>query len=273
MPAWPHVLYGPVQWARLGLQRTSHYSGAAVIWLFPVSTFVAGAATGVMTEKILANSFGYLIYPGSTKDLLMLILFGSGMVAWSVCYFVGDFPNSNDLEQYASEGINGEAAYSIPSAWPNRFGKRDDVAEYVEKKTARNQNQYSVDMEAPPSRRQLQVHRHRDVQEQRHSRQVPEIREVRLQQTPSKNRIKKQQAPRSPPYSSAPHQHYVDLNATDEIIEYGVRMPRQKRIIYSERESDLYKLEFNREPCVIRGEYAHRDSSICSEKVVRIDKH
>ncbi|KAG2819422.1 hypothetical protein PC111_g11905 [Phytophthora cactorum] len=117
MPAWPHVLYGPVQWARLGLQRTSHYSGAAVIWLFPVSTFVAGAATGVMTEKILANSFGYLIYPGSTKDLLMLILFGSGMVAWSVCYFVGDFPNSNDLEQYASEGINGEAAYSIPSAW------------------------------------------------------------------------------------------------------------------------------------------------------------
>ncbi|KAG6949877.1 hypothetical protein JG687_00014567 [Phytophthora cactorum] len=92
-----------------------------------------------MTEKILANSFGYLIYPGSTKDLLMLMcvvlglffgvlalklvliiltsLFGSGMVAWSVCYFVGDFPNSNDLEQYASEGINGEAAYSIPSAW------------------------------------------------------------------------------------------------------------------------------------------------------------
>ncbi|KAG6956521.1 hypothetical protein JG688_00011387 [Phytophthora aleatoria] len=252
-----------------------------------------------MAEKILANSFGYLFYPGSTKDLLTLMcvilglffgvlalklvliistsLFGSGMVAWSVGYFAGDFPNSNDLEQYASEGINGEAAYSIPSArWGYLAGiivLFDDVAEYVEKKTARNQNQYSVDMEAPPSRRQRQVHRHRDVQEQRHSRQVPEIREVRLQQTPSKNRIKKQQAPRSPPYSSAPRQHYVDLNATDEIIEYGVRMPRQKRIIYSERESDLYKLEFNRESCVICGEYAHRDSSICSEKVVRIEKH
>ncbi|POM73621.1 Hypothetical protein PHPALM_9517 [Phytophthora palmivora] len=243
-------------------------------WLYPLSTFVAGAATGIMTAMILTNTFGYMIYPGHTKDLLTLMcvvlgilfgvlalkvgkpvliistsLFGSGMVVWSVGYFAGDFPNPSDLEQYASEDIDGETVYTIPAAWwgylagiivffvlgmyiqfrktarnvkdkrPEGFGKRVDVAEYIEKKTARNQNQDNPDMEAPPRRQ------------------------------------------------------YVDLDATDEIIEYKERIPRQKRIIYSERESDVYEFESYREPCRICGDYVHHDSSCCSEKIVRIERH
>ncbi|KAG7390228.1 hypothetical protein PHYPSEUDO_008366 [Phytophthora pseudosyringae] len=317
--------------------------GAAVTWLYPLSTFVAGAATGVMTGMILTNSFGCLIYPGHTKDLLTLMcvvlglffgvlalkvgkpvliistsLFGSGMVVWGVGYFVGDFPNANDLERYASEDVNGETVYSIPAEWwgylagiivlfvfgmyiqfrktarnvkdnrPKGFGKRVDVAEYVEKKTARNQPHDNVDMEAPPPRRPRQVRRQREVPEQRQvrrQREVPEpsqprqvravreVREVRQQQTPSKKRVKKQQAPPSPLYANAPRLQHADLGAADEIIEYEERMPRQKRFIYSERESELYQFESNREPCLICGDFVHRDSSCCSEKVVRIERH
>ncbi|KAF4139639.1 hypothetical protein GN958_ATG11124 [Phytophthora infestans] len=200
--------------------------GAAVIWLYPVSTFIAGAATGVMAGMIITSSVGYLIYPGHTKDLLTLMcvvlgfffgvlalkfgkpvliistsLFGSGLVAWGVGYFGEDFPNANDLEQYASIGVNGETVYSIPSAWwgylagiivlfvfgmfiqfrktarnvkDNRpKGRRVDVTEYVEKTTARNQGEDNVDMEAPPPR-QVQEVRERP-------RQVVKTREVRVQ--------------------------------------------------------------------------------------------
>ncbi|POM68680.1 Hypothetical protein PHPALM_15131, partial [Phytophthora palmivora] len=296
--------------------------GAVVTWLYPLSTFVAGAATGIMTAMILTNTFGYMIYPGHTNDLLTLMcvvlgilfgvlalkvgkpvliistsLFGSGMVVWSVGYFAGDFPDPSDLEQYASEDIDGETVYTIPAAWwgylagiivlfvlgmyiqfrktarnvkdkrPEGFGKRVDVAEYIDKKTARNQNQDNPDMEAPPRR---QVRRQRDIREQRQPR-VREIREVH-QQVSTKKKNKKQQAS-SLHYSNAPRQQYVDLDATDEIIEYEERIPRQKRIIYSERESDLYEFESYREPCRICGDYVHRDSSCCSEKIVRIERH
>ncbi|KAK1943861.1 Transmembrane protein 198 [Phytophthora citrophthora] len=291
--------------------------GAAVTWLYPLSTFVAGAATGVITGMILTNSFGYIIYPGHTKDLLTLMcvvlgllfgvlalkvgkpiliistsLFGSAMVVWGVGYFVGDFPNANDLDHYASEDINGDTVYEIPAAWwgylagilvlfifgmfiqfrktarnvkdnrPKGFGKRVDVAEYVEKKTARNQNQDSVDMEAPPPRRQRERRQTQPV------REFQQVREVR--QAPRKQRSKMQTPP--PQYSKAPRQQYADLNATDEIIEYEERMPHQKRIVYSERESDLYEFDSYREPCRICGDYVHRDSSTCSEKIVRIER-
>ncbi|KAI9984551.1 hypothetical protein PInf_005909 [Phytophthora infestans] len=258
--------------------------GAAVIWLYPVSTFIAGAATGVMAGMIITSSVGYLIYPGHTKDLLTLMcvvlgfffgvlalkfgkpvliistsLFGSGLVAWGVGYFGEDFPNANDLEQYASMGVNGETVYSIPSAWwgylagiivlfvfgmfiqfrktarnvkDNRpKGRRVDVTEYVEKTTARNQGEDNVDMEAPPPR------------------QVQEVRERPRQVVKTR-------------------EEYADLNATDVTIEYDERIPRQKRIYYSERESDPYDFEPTREPCVVGGDHAHKDSSICSEKTI-----
>ncbi|ETP42767.1 hypothetical protein F442_10350 [Phytophthora nicotianae P10297] len=265
--------------------------GAAVIWVYPVSTFVVGAATGVMTGMIITISLGYLIYPGHSKDLITLLcvvlgfvlgvlalklgkplliistsLFGSGMVAWGVGYFAGDFPDANDLEQYESEDINGDTVYSIPPAWwgylagiivlfvfgmfiqfrkTARNGKdnrpksrRVDVAEYVETKTARNQSQDSVDMEVTP-----------------------------------RHRIKKQQAPPSSLYSTTPRYQYADLDATGEIIEYDERIPHQKRVFSSNREPDLYELEPSRGPCAICGDHGHRDSSICSEKVIRIERH
>jgi hypothetical protein len=302
--------------------------GAVVTWLYPLSTFVAGAATGIMTAMILTNSIGYLIYPGHTKELLTLMcvvlgilfgvlalklgkpvliistsLFGSGMVVWGVGYFAGHFPSANDLEQYASKDIDGNTVYSFPAAWwgylagivvlfvlgmyiqfrktarnikdnrPKGFGKRVDVNEYVEKKTGRNESR-EPDMEAAPvPRRQRQVRRQREVREQRQPRQVRQV--VREQQTPSKKSSKKpkQQKQQLQDQTPPPYQYqYADLDATDEIIEYEERMPRQKRIIYSERESDLYEFEPSREPCRICGDFVHRDSSCCSEKVVRIER-
>ncbi|ETL91399.1 hypothetical protein L917_10047 [Phytophthora nicotianae] len=290
--------------------------GAAVIWVYPVSTFAVGAATGVMTGMIITISLGYLIYPGHSKDLITLLcvvlgfvfgvlalklgkplliistsLFGSGMVAWGVGYFAGDFPDANDLEQYESEDINGDTVYSIPPAWwgylagiivlfvfgmfiqfrkTARNGKdnrpksrRVDVAEYVETKTARNQSQDSVDMEVTP----------RHVRPQREVREKRRVRRVLLQQTPNQQRIKKQQAPPSSLYSTTPRYQYADLDATGEIIEYDERIPHQKRVFSSNREPDLYELEPSRGPCAICGDHGHRDSSICSEKVIRIERH
>ncbi|KAL4139512.1 hypothetical protein PRIC2_003007 [Phytophthora ramorum] len=298
--------------------------GGVVTWLYPLSTFVAGAATGIMMAMILTNSFGYLIYPGHTKDLLTLMcvglgiifgvlalkvgkpvlivstsLFGAGMVVWGVGYFAGDFPTTNGLERYASEDINGEMVYSIPTAWwgylagiivlfvfgmliqfrktarnvkdnkPKGFGKRVDVAEYIEKKTQRNESHDTPVMEAP--RRQRQERRQREVREQHQPRQVRAVRKVREQQTPSKKQPKQQQAP--PQYSMPPRRQYADFDATDEIVEYEDRVLQPKRIIYSERESDLYEFESRRKPCLICGDYVHRDSSCCSEKVARLERY
>ncbi|OWY99056.1 hypothetical protein PHMEG_00030012 [Phytophthora megakarya] len=274
---------------------------------------------------IITNTFGYMIYPGHTTDLLTLMcvvlgivfgvlalkmgkpvliistsLIGSCMVVWGVGYFAGQFPNAHDLEQYASKDIDGKLVYSIPDAWwgylagivvlfafgvyiqfkktarnvkdnrPKGFGKQKDVNEYIERKTARNKTQDSLDMEAPP-RRQRQVRRQKEFQEQRQPRQVREVREVRTQ--PNKKRSIKQQAPPSPQYTNAPSRQYADLGATDEIIEYEERIPQQKRIIYSDRESDLYDFESNRDPCRFCGDYVHLDGSCCTEKTVRLDRH
>ncbi|GMF27686.1 unnamed protein product [Phytophthora lilii] len=247
---------------------------------------------GIVFE-VLALKVGKLVLIISTS------LFGACMVAWGVGYFAGDFPDANDLEQYASKDINGKTVYSIPAAWwgdlagiivlfvlgmyirfrktarnvkdnrPKGFGKRVDVAEYVEKKTQRNRNQDSPVMEAPPPRRQRQVRRYREQPQPQQPREIRQVREVREQQTPSKKRSKKQAPP--PHYTTAPRRQYADLDTADEIIEYEERMPRQKRIIYSERESDLYEFESNREPCRICGDYAHRDSSCCSGKGAALD--
>ncbi|KAG6599668.1 Transmembrane protein [Phytophthora cinnamomi] len=254
--------------------------GAVATWLYPVSAFFAGAATGVMTAMILTNSFGYMIYPGHTKDLLTLAcvvlgilfgalalkvgkpvliistsLFGSGMVVWGVGYFTGGFPSANDLEQYASEDIEGKIVYSVPAAWwgylagilvlfvfgmyiqfrktarnvkhqrSKVFGKSMEVAEYIEKKTQRNRNQNSPVMEMPYRQ---QPRRQMRVREQRQPRHVREVHETREQQVPKKKRAEKQH----PPHSIARHP-YPDLDAADEIIT---------------------------------------DSSCCSEKIVRIER-
>ncbi|GMF50309.1 unnamed protein product [Phytophthora fragariaefolia] len=292
---------------------------AVVTWLYPVSTFVAGAATGVMSSMILTNSFGLIIYPGHTKDLFTLMcvvlgilfgtlalkvgkpvliistsLFGSGIVAWGVGYFAGDFPNANDLEQYASTDSDGKMVYSIPSAWwgylagivvlfvlgmsiqfrktaRNIEGTRPkdliDVTEYIEKKTQRNRNQSSPVMEASQPR---QPRRHQQGREQRQPCQAHGRYDSRTQQTPHKKRTKKplEQAPQT----SSARRQYADLDAVDEIVEYEERVPRPKRIIYSDRESDLYEFESSHEPCRICGDYVHRESSCCSEKIVRIER-
>ncbi|RLN52747.1 hypothetical protein BBJ28_00009625 [Nothophytophthora sp. Chile5] len=116
--------------------------GGISSWLHPASIFVAGAATGVMIAMILTNSVGYMLYPGHTHDVFTLSsvvfgilfgaltvkfekpalivttsLFGAGILAWGVGYFAGDFPSTTDLEKYATEDLNGDLVYSIPTAW------------------------------------------------------------------------------------------------------------------------------------------------------------
>ncbi|KAL4111557.1 hypothetical protein PRIC1_003235 [Phytophthora ramorum] len=162
-----------------------------------------------------------------------------------------------------------KTARNVKDNKPKGFGKRVDVAEYIEKKTQRNESHDTPVMEAP--RRQRQERRQREVREQHQPRQVRAVRKVREQQTPSKKQPKQQQAP--PQYSMPPRRQYADFDATDEIVEYEDRVLQPKRIIYSERESDLYEFESRRKPCLICGDYVHRDSSCCSEKVARLERY
>ncbi|KAG2508047.1 hypothetical protein JM16_008905 [Phytophthora kernoviae] len=116
--------------------------GGIVTWLYPLSTFVVGAATGILTALIVVMSAGNLIYPGHAQDLFILLcvvlgflfgvltlkfgkpiliittsLFGAGLVVWGIGYFAGEFPSLDDIQGYISVDIEGETVYSIPTAW------------------------------------------------------------------------------------------------------------------------------------------------------------
>ncbi|KAG7393160.1 hypothetical protein PHYBOEH_006176 [Phytophthora boehmeriae] len=116
--------------------------GGVVTFLFPLSTFVAGAATGILTALVVVTTAGNLIYKGHSQELFTLLcvvlgflfgvlalkfgkpvliifssLFGAGLVVWGVGYFAGDFPSLDNIQGYLSADIEGETVYAIPTAW------------------------------------------------------------------------------------------------------------------------------------------------------------
>ncbi|RLN36624.1 hypothetical protein BBJ28_00016276 [Nothophytophthora sp. Chile5] len=116
--------------------------GFFVVCLARIGVFVVGATAGVILAMILNNSFGYMMYPSHPKVMLALLcvilgllcgvlalklekpvlivatsLFGAGTLVWGVGYFAGDFPSSNDLQEYATQAANGDLEFAIPGAW------------------------------------------------------------------------------------------------------------------------------------------------------------
>ncbi|KAG7393159.1 hypothetical protein PHYBOEH_006175 [Phytophthora boehmeriae] len=118
------------------------FCGGIVLWTYPKSSFVAGMAAGIMLAGIVTNSAASFMLPGHTTEVFQMFsvvfgvlfvafdlkfskpvqiastsIFGAGILAWGVGFFVGEFPFPNDLEMYAEKNTNGELVYSIPSVW------------------------------------------------------------------------------------------------------------------------------------------------------------
>ncbi|RLN52745.1 hypothetical protein BBJ28_00009627 [Nothophytophthora sp. Chile5] len=116
--------------------------GFFVVCLAQIGVFVVGTTAGVILAMILNNSFGYMMHPSDPEVMLALLcvilgllcgvlalklekpvlivatsLFGAGTLVWGVGYFAGDFPSSNDLQEYATQAANGDLEYAIPGAW------------------------------------------------------------------------------------------------------------------------------------------------------------
>jgi MFS family permease len=116
--------------------------GGLVISLYKLSIFVAGAVAGVLLATMINTSFGYKIYPNHPNVVLIVLavaiglvggvlafklekpvlvvatsLIGAGLLVWGIGYFAGDFPSPSDLKQFATQDMNGDWVYDIPTAW------------------------------------------------------------------------------------------------------------------------------------------------------------
>ncbi|RLN36621.1 hypothetical protein BBJ28_00016275 [Nothophytophthora sp. Chile5] len=276
--------------------------GGIVTWLYPLSTFIAGVATGIMIAMILTNSVGYMIYPGHTQDVFIVAcvifgilfggfafkfgkpvlivttsLFGAGIVTWGVGYFAGDFPKAIDLEKYATEDLNGDLVYSIPSAWwaylagilvlfvfgmfiqfrkTARKVKHEkvktqrhqvDPAPYVEtQKSQRNERRDRPVMVAQPRQAPVRRDRHQSA------RNTPRPKTQRNVRQETQHNVRYQNV-----VVEVPHRQYLAQQSAGKPARQTPRQPEQQRESYSERESELYMFASSRDACRSCGNYVH----------------
>ncbi|KAF4044436.1 hypothetical protein GN244_ATG03142 [Phytophthora infestans] len=121
--------------------------GGLAMWVHPKSNFIAGVAGGIALAVIVTNSAAHYVFPSQTQELFTILcvvfavvfaavdlkygkpvdivgtsIFGAASLAWGIGFFVGDFPYPNDLEKYATQNVNGDLEYSIPTVWWGYLG-------------------------------------------------------------------------------------------------------------------------------------------------------
>lgn len=116
--------------------------GYLVTYVYWVGIFVTGALAGGMLAILINTSFGYLLSPSHPGIVLIILVVifalvggalavklerpvliiatsfaGAYLLVYGIGFLAGDYPTFNDLTHYRTYDSNGDAVYSIPSAW------------------------------------------------------------------------------------------------------------------------------------------------------------